>query len=99
MNQNFIETERVKNLLDEYFQAVCHADKLKTIFHEQASMADDGIDCRYVIKSLQVTENIASATLFVDNFFGASCIEDQFHLLKVDGEWRILCKTFITIPG
>lgn len=61
------------------------------------SMAQEKTDCRYVIKSLQVTGNIAAVTLLVDQFFGAVSIEDHFHLLKADGEWKILCKTFTTL--
>lgn len=61
------------------------------------SMKEQGIDCRMVIRSIQVCGNIAQASIFVDNFFGAFQIEDYFHLLKVDGEWRILCKTFTTL--
>ena len=61
------------------------------------SMASQGTDCRGVVTSVRVTGSIAEATLFVDGFFGAACIEDHFHLLRVDGQWRILCKTFTTL--
>ena len=61
------------------------------------SMHSQGIDCRMVIREIRVCGNVAQASLFVDNFFGAFQIEDFFHLLKVDGEWRILCKTFTTL--
>lgn len=125
MNQQFLETEAVKKLLERYFDAVYRADvdELKAIFHPEASMngflgdtmlvgspepffadlsskpsmAQEKTDCRAVITSIRVTGGVAEATLFVDNFFGAACIEDHFHLLKADGQWRILCKTFTTL--
>lgn len=61
------------------------------------SMKSEGTDCRMVIKHIHVCGNIADASIFVDNFFGAFPIQDYFHLLKVDGEWKILCKTFTTL--
>lgn len=121
----FTDYEQIESLLRDYFEAVGNADiaKLKTIFHEKASMngylgadavigtpeifyADlaskpsmrsQGIDCRMVIRAIQICGNIAQASIFVDNFFGTFQIEDYFHLLKVDGSWRILCKTFTTL--
>ena len=40
MQQQFLETEAVKKLVERYFRAVYEADiaKLKTIFHEKAAM-------------------------------------------------------------
>lgn len=60
------------------------------------SMQSAGIDCRSVITHLHVTGNIASVTLLVDGFYGAATVEDHFHLIKADGQWRIACKTFTT---
>lgn len=61
------------------------------------SMAANKDDCRYVIKNLAVTGEIAEATLLVDGFYGAACIEDHFHLICTKGRWQIVCKTFTTI--
>lgn len=61
------------------------------------SMQSQGIDCRMVIKNISVAGNTAQAAIFVDNFFGAFQIKDFFHLLKVNGEWKIVCKTFTTL--
>ena len=122
---NYQDYEKIEALIRSYFEAVGNADidKLKTIFHEKASMngylgkdvviatpevflsvlsskpsmKSDGIDCHMVIKHIQVCGNIAAASIFVDNFFGSSQIQDYFHLLKLDGEWKILCKTFTTL--
>ena len=125
MNLHYSDVEQIKNLLDNYFEAVKHADieSLKTIFWEEAamygylgdaclsgtpepffqdlaskpSMAEQGTDCRYVITSIHVTGKIATASIAVDNFFGAAYVEDYFHLVKSDDSWRIVCKTFTTI--
>ena len=61
------------------------------------SMKSQGVDCRMVIKNISVCGRTAQASIFVDNFFGAFQIKDFFHLLKLDGKWRILCKTFTTL--
>ncbi len=61
------------------------------------SMADNKDDFRYVIKHLEVVGNLAQATLFVDGFYGAATIQDCFHLVKCDGKWRIICKSFTTL--
>lgn len=122
---DFICYKEIVQLLNKYFEAVNNADidKLKTIFHENASMygylgdnpvigtpqifyedlsskpsmVSEGIDCQMVIKNIDICGGIASASILVNNFFGAFKIEDQFHLLKVDGSWKIMCKTFTTI--
>lgn len=61
------------------------------------SMKEQKDDFRCVLTDLRVTGSIAEATLFVDNFYGAACIEDHFHLIKDNGEWKIVCKTFTTL--
>lgn len=61
------------------------------------SMSSQNIDCRMVIKSISVSGNTAQASILVDNFFGVFQIEDSFHLLKLNGEWRIVCKNFTTL--
>lgn len=61
------------------------------------SMAENRDDCRCVTRHISVTGNIAEATLLVDGFYGAACIEDHFHLVKENGAWKIVCKTFTTI--
>ncbi len=61
------------------------------------SMAAEKIDCRCIIKAINVCGNIAGAAIIVDNFFGSACVEDRFHLMKIDGQWQIVCKTFTTL--
>lgn len=61
------------------------------------SMKESSIQCDYVITDLEITGGIGQAAILVDNFYGMCCVEDHFHLLKIDGKWRILCKTFTTL--
>lgn len=61
------------------------------------SMKESKIDCKMVIGNINVTGNIATASIYVDNFFGAFRVNDYFHLLKIDNEWKIVCKTFTTL--
>lgn len=61
------------------------------------SMSSQNIDCRMVIKNISVSGNTAQASILVDNFFGAFQIEDSFHLLKLNGQWMIVCKNFTTL--
>lgn len=50
------------------------------------------------ITHLEVTGNIAEATVYETGFFGEGVLEDHFHLLKdKDGEWKIISKCFTTI--
>lgn len=61
------------------------------------SMADNKDDCRYVVQSLSVTGGIANVTILVDGFYGAATIQDCFHLVCEQGQWKIVCKTFTTL--
>lgn len=61
------------------------------------SMAETKIDCRMVIKSINCTGKIANVVMKVDGFYGVACIEDMFHLIKENDEWKIVCKTFTTL--
>lgn len=72
-------------------------DPLYQDLSSKPSMAENKNDTRYVIKHLQVTGNTADVTFMVDGFFGTACIEDHFHLIKDNGEWKIICKTFTTV--
>lgn len=65
--------------------------------NSQPSMAESSTDCRAVIKQLDVCGSIAKVTLYVDGFYGSATVQDDFHLLKENNEWRIVCKTFTTI--
>ena len=61
------------------------------------SMKKNNINCKMVIGNINVTGNVATACIYVDNFFGAFRVNDYFHLLKTNNEWKIVCKTFTTV--
>lgn len=61
------------------------------------SMKVNNIQCKYEIKEISIYGNIASASIYVTNFYGICNVMDIFHLLNINGEWKILCKTFTTI--
>ena len=45
------------------------------------------------IESIQVMGDVATATLVETGFMGSDFV-DFFHLIRVDGEWKIISKTF-----
>jgi hypothetical protein len=57
------------------------------------SLAQAGKPYRAKIASIEVTGNTASAKLVEDGFSDLDFV-DYFHLLKVDGKWLIVAKTF-----
>lgn len=61
------------------------------------SMKESGTECRFIMKSLQVTGNVAFVVLYVDGFYGNTTLEDAFHLIKEQGRWYITSKTFTTL--
>lgn len=61
----------------------------------EPSLASLGLDLRYDIEQLAITGNAASATL-KEYGFGAFNFTDYMHLLKRDGTWKIISKTFAT---
>lgn len=61
------------------------------------SMKETKTECGYVITDLRITGCTGQAAILVDNFYGAACVEDRFQLLKLDGRWYIMCKTFTTL--
>ena len=61
----------------------------------EPSLASQGLDPRYDIAEVSVTGNAASATL-KEYGFGGFNFTDYMHLLKRDGQWKIISKTFST---
>jgi hypothetical protein len=47
-----------------------------------------------VWSAVHVSGRSATATLREDGFFGTNKFVNYFHLLKIDGEWKITSKTF-----
>lgn len=58
-------------------------------------LAEAGQEMRYEISALSITRNAASATLKEYDFGGFNFI-DYMHLIKRDGQWKIISKTFST---
>lgn len=44
--------------------------------------------------AVHISGRTATATLHEDGFFGEGKFVNYFHLLKVDGEWRMMSKLF-----
>jgi len=49
------------------------------------------------IRSIQIEGNVASVALCETGFRGDAALVDFFHLIKTDGEWRIISKLFTTM--
>lgn len=64
---------------------------------EQApSMAEGRAPYQGNVTSVEVVGNVASVTLKETGFGGDMAFTDYFHLLKEQGEWKIISKTFTT---
>ena len=60
------------------------------------SMAEAGAPYRGEITFVDVVGNVACATIKETGFGGDMSFTDYFHLLKENGEWKIISKTFTT---
>ena len=61
------------------------------------SMSGSGTTFKAQITSIQVAGRAAAVTLEEDGFFGVFRFVNYFHLLKVDGEWKLISKTFASL--
>lgn len=61
------------------------------------SMDENNIPYKVDIKSINVMERVANVAVLERNFFGDVNIETYFHLIKIDGKWSIVSKTFTTV--
>lgn len=61
----------------------------------EPSLVSQGLELKYDIEQIAVTGNAASATL-KEHGFGASNFMDYMHLIKREGAWKIISKTFST---
>ena len=61
-----------------------------------SSMAEAAAPYKAEIVSVDVVGNVASVTIKETGFAGSMDFTDFFHLLKVQGEWKIMSKTFTT---
>ncbi|MEI8189788.1 MAG: nuclear transport factor 2 family protein [candidate division NC10 bacterium] len=58
------------------------------------SMAESNAPYKADVSAIQVAGRVASATVEESGFFGAMSFVNFFHLLNVDGDWKIVSKTF-----
>jgi Putative lumazine-binding len=61
------------------------------------SMAGTDVAFKAEITSIQVAGRTAAVTLEEDGLFGAFRFVNFFHLLKIDGEWQLVSKTFASL--
>lgn len=61
------------------------------------SMAEAAAPYKAEITSIQVSGRAATATLAESGFFGVMRFVNYFHLLNVDGDWKIISKTFASL--
>ena len=62
------------------------------------SMAETEAPYEAESKAIQVSGRVASATVEERGFFGSGHFVNYFHLLLDGGEWRIVSKTFESLP-
>lgn len=62
------------------------------------SMADSGAPFKTEWTAVHVSGRTATATLEENGFFGSGRFVNYFHLLLDGGEWKIVSKTFESLP-
>jgi hypothetical protein len=60
------------------------------------SMAEGGAPYQGTIASVDIVGKVASVTIKETGFAGTMAFTDYFHLIKDQGEWKIISKTFTT---
>jgi Putative lumazine-binding len=60
-------------------------------------MADSDAPFKAEISDIQVAGRAASAALEETGFFGSARFINYFHLLKIEGEWKLIGKTFASL--
>lgn len=61
------------------------------------SMAESAAPYKAEISSVDVSGRAATVTLTESGFFGVMRFVNYFHLLNVDGDWKIISKTFASL--
>jgi len=61
------------------------------------SMKSNNDPYKAEIKNVIVEGSVASAAVYETGFRGEAALVDFFHLIKTDGEWRIISKLFTTV--
>ena len=61
------------------------------------SMAKNGDPFKGELSAIAAMGKAATATLVESGFFGSGSFVNYFHLLEIDGEWKITSKVFSTL--
>lgn len=61
------------------------------------SMKEQGCDYKAEILSVRITGEIASAVVRETGFRNTVNMENHFHLMKIEGQWKIVSKLFTTL--
>lgn len=61
------------------------------------SMKAEGHPYSAEIEQLRIDGNIAVATVSETGFRGEGRLVDHFHLIKLDGQWKVISKLFTTV--
>lgn len=82
-------------LMNGYFQGQLMVGSPEPFFDEVAKMdpAQPNPGYRGEIESVDVAGEVATVKLVETDFMGSDFI-DFFHLIRVDGKWKIISKTF-----
>jgi ketosteroid isomerase-like protein len=96
LSQAFAEDAILKGFIDGKYLTIPIADFIKG-FQTEPSMESKNIDFSGEIVEINENGSIANVTVKETNYAGALNFIDYFNLGKVDGEWKIMFKTFTTI--
>jgi hypothetical protein len=61
------------------------------------SMKDNGDPYQAEVESIRIEGNVASVVLSETGFRGTGVLVGFFHLIKDEGEWKIISKLFTTL--
>lgn len=61
-------------------------------------MAESGVPFETEFSAVLVSGRTATATLEENSFFGTTHFVNYFHLLNEGGQWKIVSKTFESLP-
>lgn len=61
------------------------------------SMKSQGDPYQAEIEQIRIDGSVAVVTVSESGFRGSGKLVDHFHLIKLDGEWKVISKLFTTI--
>lgn len=61
------------------------------------SMASQGDQYQAEIESIRIEGNVAAVVVSETGFRGSATLVDFFHLIKENGEWKVISKLFTTL--